>query len=87
MKQFILLAAFICASLVSFSQKVKVDANGNYVAVVSVRDSSSAKKTGKTYTDNKGNVFDVWISKNSKLFIKRISKSGTAYNQYLKLEN
>ena len=86
MKQFILLAAFICASLVSFSQKVKVDANGNYVAEVSVRDSAVATNTGKTFTDSKGNVFPVMMSKAGKLFVIRTSKTGTTYKQYLKLD-
>jgi hypothetical protein len=88
MKQLILLAAFICASLVSFSQKVKVDANGNYVAVVSVRDSTESVNTGKIFTDAKGNTFPVMKSKNGKLFVIRISKNtGKSYPSYLTVTN
>lgn len=87
MKQLLLFAGFIIASFTLHSQTVRKDANGNYVAVKSLADSSSAKSTGQTYTDSKGNVYPVMISKNGKLFVVRTSKSGTRYNSYLKLEN
>ena len=82
--------AFILVALFSFTfetsaQTVKVDAQGNYVAVKATRDSTSAKQTGKTYTDSKGIVYPVYVSKNGKLFVRRISAKGNAYNYYLKL--
>jgi hypothetical protein len=73
--------------LATSAQTVKQDAAGNYIAVKATRDSTgtSAKPTGKTYTDTKGNVYPVMISKNGKLFVIRTSKTGNKYNQYLKL--
>ena len=66
------------------AQNVKQDANGNYSAIGRVKDSTSAKPTGQTYTDSKGNTYPVMISKNGKLFVVRISKTGNRYNYYLK---
>jgi len=80
---FTLIAVFSFAS--GNAQTVKQDAKGNYIAVKSVHDSTGAKQTGKTYTDAKGIVYPVMISKNGKLFVTRISKTGNKYNQYLKL--
>lgn len=87
MKQLILLAVLFFAFNGADAQTIKQDAAGNYVAVKATKDSTqtSAKPTGKTYTDTKGNVYPVWVSKNGKLFIVRISKTGNKYNQYLKL--
>jgi hypothetical protein len=87
MKKIVILAALFMAAFCVNAQTVKVDKNGNYVAVKVSYDSAGtgAKKTGKTYTDSKGNVYPVMISKNGKLFVIRISKAGNKYNQYLKL--
>lgn len=87
MKKIILLAALFLAFTVLKAQTVKVDASGNYIAVKALKDSTgtAAKPTGKTFTDTKGNTYPVMISKNGKLFVVRISKTGNKYNQYLKL--
>ena len=87
MKKLLLILTIICASFCASSQNIKQDAQGNYVAVKAPHDSAgtSAKPTGKTYTDTKGNTYPVMISKNGKLFVIRISKTGNKYNQYLKL--
>jgi hypothetical protein len=87
MKQLIFLTSFIIACLNLSAQNARKDASGNYVAVQSVSDSTKANKTGSTYTDSKGNVFPVYISKNQKLFIIRVSsKTGKPYNYYLKID-
>ena len=85
MKKLSIILALFIASFYVNGQNVKQDASGNYIAVKTPKDSTSAKATGKTYTDTKGNVYPVMISKNGKLFIVRISKTGNKYNQYLKL--
>lgn len=84
MKQFII--TLMCAALClgAYTQTVTQDKNGNYVATKAAKDSTGTA-TGKTYTDTKGNVFPVMISKNGKLYVMRISKKGIKYNQYLKL--
>jgi len=88
MKKLILILTVLFAFYGANSQTVTTDSKGNYIAVKATKDSTktSAKLTGKTYTDTKGNVYPVWISKNGKLFVIRISqKTGNRYNQYLKL--
>ena len=79
---FVLVAIF--SALSGNAQNVKQDSNGNYSAIGRVKDSTSATNSGKLYTDAKGNVYPVMISKNGKLFIVRISRSGLRYNYYLK---
>lgn len=72
----------------AFSQNVKVDSKGNYVAthVQHVKDTVLVS-TGKTYTDTKGVVYPVYTTKNNKVFIMRTSKNtGKQYKQYLKVE-
>lgn len=75
----------LCLAFNANSQTVKKDPQGNYYASKEAPKGSEAKPTGKTYTDTKGNVYPVMISKNGKLFVVRTSKKGTKYNQYLKL--
>jgi hypothetical protein len=87
MKKLILLA-FLCLGGVSYSQTVKQDASGNYVYVKKDKTDkkSESKKTGKIYTDDKGNTYPVYLSKNGKLFIIKTSKkTGKNYNYYLKV--
>lgn len=85
MKRLIIFISFVLISFVGISQNAKLDSTGNYVAVQIAKDSATA--TGKTYTDSKGNKYPVFISKNRKLFVQRVSKTtGNAYRQYLKLD-
>lgn len=85
MKRIILTIAIAISALITVAQpKVTKDVNGNYVQVKSVKDSVSATKTGKTFTDLKGNVYPVMQSKKGKLFVVRTAKvSGKTYNQYI----
>ena len=87
MKKLLLILTIICASNLAHSQNIVKDSQGNYMAVKAPKDSTetSAKPTGQTYTDAKGNIYPVMVSKNGKLFVVRISKTGNKYNQYLKL--
>jgi hypothetical protein len=65
---------------------VKTDSKGNYVDVkVDTVKTPSFKATGKTFTDSKGVVYPVYVSKNGNLFyIKTAKTSGKKYNVYLK---
>jgi hemin uptake protein HemP len=83
---------FLLIALFSFTfdtraQTVVKDSTGNYVAVRAVKsDTAIFQETGKTYTDSKGTVYNVMVSKNGKLFVFRQSaKTGSTYRQYLKL--
>lgn len=84
MKHLIIFLSFALISLTGLSQNVKVDSTGNYVAA---QHQDSAKATGKTYTDSKGNVYPVFVSKSGKPFVKRKSNNtGKEYRQYLKID-
>ena len=61
-------------------QTVTKDANGNYVAV---KRAETATKTGNTYTDSKGVVYDGYRSAKGKLFYYRTSKAGNVYKAYI----
>jgi len=68
----------------SAQTKTVKDAAGNYHAVKSSGVSvSTAKATGKKFTDSKGKVYPVMVSKNGKLFYIRTSKAGNKYNAYI----
>ena len=85
MKLLITLAVVLGLSFGLSAQTVTKDAQGNYIAVKATETTEKAKDTGKTFTDTKGNVYPVFISKNGKLFVIRTSKTGSQYKQYLKL--
>lgn len=92
MKQTLKTIAFvICLLTMAFvvganaQTSVKLDQAGNYVSASAGKDSVSYKATGKTFTDNKGKSYPVYVSKNGKLFVLRISKAGNEYRQYLKV--
>lgn len=79
----LLIAIFVCSF--SQAQNAKQDANGNFVAIKSEKAKEPAKATGKTFTDNKGKVYHVYVSKNGKYFYYRTSKAGNEYKVYLQL--
>lgn len=85
MKKAILIFALLLGASTMNAQNAKPTATGNYVAFRAI-DTTASKPTGKTFTDAKGVVFPVFISKNGKLFINKISKAGNAYKMYLKLD-
>lgn len=85
MKKLIFSALLIFAAATSQAQNAKQDASGNYIAVKATEQKESAKPTGKTFTDSKGNVYPLYESKNGKLFYLRTSKAGNEYKVYLKL--
>ena len=85
MKRIIILTAFLGLFFGLNAQTVQKTKDGNYIAVVASKMAEKPKDTGKTFTDAKGNVYPVFISKGGKLFVVRISKNGKEYKQYLKL--
>lgn len=84
MKKLMLLLAILSLTVGAKAQNAKVDATGNYTAVLKAVEADSAKNTGKTFTDNKGVKFDVKISPKGKMFYVRTSKAGNSYKVYLK---
>lgn len=88
MKKAILIVVLMSLGEMLYSQTVKQNAEGNYEPVKKEQAAkkSEAKSTGKTYTDNKGETYPVYESKNNKLFIIKTSKkTGKNYNYYLKV--
>ena len=86
---FILLTLTISLSA---QTKVKQDSDGNYVPVKTEKSVIKAKsietKTGKTYTDSKGNKYPVYLTSTGREVILRTSaKTGKEYKQYLNTSN
>lgn len=85
MKKLFFLAVLAATMSCNGQTKVKVDSEGNYI---STSDKKPDVKTGKTYTDDKGVVYDVYLNSKSKPYVIRKSKkTGKEYKQYLKLES
>ena len=82
----LLLCIALCFADNAWSQTVKIDSKGNYIAIAAKKTDKGYKDSGKTYTDNKGAIYAVYISDKDKLFVIRTSaKTGNQYRQYLKL--
>lgn len=86
MKKALIILTILFAGINSQAQKIKKDEQGNYIAVKYVREKAVEKETKSTYTNTKGEVFKVYESENGKLYIKKTSKAGNEYKQYLKIE-
>ena len=86
MKKFLLTFALLVFVSISLNaQSIKQDAAGNYYQDSTKTAKTSAKPTGKTFTDKKGVKYPVMISKNGKLFyVKTAVKSGNTYSVYIK---
>jgi hypothetical protein len=83
----LIISLFIASFINAKGQTVQRDANGNFKAISAPKEAKiEAKPTGKTFTDTKGNVYPVLISKNGKLFYIRTSKNGNDYKVYIKIE-
>jgi len=82
------ISLFLASLIEAKGQTVQRDANGNFKAISAPREAKTetAKNTGKTFTDTKGNVYPVMISKNGKLFYIKTSKAGNQYKVYIKIE-
>ena len=79
----IILAIALCFTDSLWAQNARVTSSGNYVAVKA--DPKVQEATNKTFTDDKGNVFPLYESKNGKLYYIKTSKAGKEYKAYLKL--
>ena len=85
MKKFLLLIAvgIVLTARVSAQTHAKQDANGNYQATAHKTDTT---RTGKTFTDSKGQAYPVYLSAHGKLFYYKTSKSGNVYKVYIKVD-
>jgi hypothetical protein len=87
MKKVTIILGLILASTMVFSQpKLVKNNNGDYVMQKAVRTNDDSL-TGKKVISADGNEYPIYVSKNGKYYIKRVSKAGNEYKQYLKLDN
>jgi hypothetical protein len=87
MKKVTIVLGLILASAIAFSQpKLVKNANGDYVMQKAVRTNDDSL-TGKKVISADGNEYPIYVSKNGKYYIKKVSKTGNEYKQYLKLDN
>lgn len=85
-KLFIIIALMVATVVAGAQQKVKVNAQGDYVSA-SVRATSTATPTGKFYVTREGDRLPVYKTSTGKLFVNRISKkTGKTYRSYLTVE-
>ncbi len=84
MKRVFLILSLTVAAFGCHAQNAKLDASGNYVAISKVDTTYIA--SGKTYTDQKGAVYPVFIAKSGMPFVNKTSKEGKKYRYYLKVK-
>lgn len=83
----LIFAVLIMAATTTQAQNAKLDSStGNYVTISHDANKEPGKPTGKTITDNDGNVFPVLETSKGRLYYVRVSKkTGKEYKAYLKL--
>lgn len=59
--------------------------DGYYIAMTKPIESEPAKATDKQFKTKAGEVYPIFVSRNGKYYVNRVSKSGKKYRQYLKL--
>ena len=79
----ILVAIFATISIYANAQEIKRD--GNNFTIEKILHQSSDVQTKYTFTV-KDVVYPIWITKNGRCYIVRISKNGKEYKQYLAKE-
>ena len=83
MKRIILSIMFALSTLTICAQGTYTRTGNNFTQVT-VQKQSEATKTRLTYTTTKGEVFPIYLSKNGRAYIIRVSKkTGKEYKQYL----
>ena len=88
MKKVAIVLCLILASVVTFAQaKVVKDAKGNYKVEKAIKIASEDSLLGKTMYLANGDEYPLYVTKNGKYYIKRVSKAGNEYKQYFKLDN
>lgn len=81
---FILL--FFCINI--NAQEYKREGNTFVVVKSAKKSKSSSKETKFTVKDTDGKTYKVYVSKNGKTYINKVSKkSGKTYRKYVKLED
>lgn len=77
------LSGILLLTAPAFSQDFKKDGK-QYSSIKAEKASVPDEKTGFTYKDSTGKVYDIYISKTGSCYILRVSKkSGKTYKSYL----
>lgn len=79
----IIIAILSFMAYTAFAQEIHRE--GNNFSVEKVLQASTDIQTQYTFTINE-TVYPIWITKNGRCYIVRISKSGKEYKQYMKKE-
>lgn len=82
MKRYIFCLLIALFSIVSYSQDIVKEGKTFKVQTTQIKDI----QTGYTWEDSKGNKYPIFISKKGACYIKKISKTGKEYKQYLPKE-
>lgn len=83
MKKLLVMVALICMVGAPI-QAQSVKREGKVFVQQDTKRTSSATKTDYTFKANDGKVYPIYVSKNGKAYIIRVSKkSGKEYKQYL----
>lgn len=80
----ILIFTLLCITVCN-AQSITTDKNGNYIATKKSKDSTKLQWSGHTYTDTKGQTYQVYVSPRAKKLyvIKTSKKTGKQYPYYL----
>jgi len=86
MKKIIVLLVCLALGIQGYSQEYKLNGK-EFSTVKQEKTKSSETKTGYTWKDSKGNVYDIYISSRGACYIYRTSqKTGKPYKYYLPKE-
>ena len=86
MKKIIIASFLMLAALSAYGQSY-VRNGKEFSSTTKTRSSFEGKKTGYTWKDSKGNVYDIYISERGSCYIIRTSsKTGKQYKSYLPKE-
>lgn len=87
MKKSVLIIGLIAFGLGVNAQNAVQDKDGNYVALTTEQTAFTDTVTGKTYTDAKGVVYDVYQGRKGGVYYWKISsKTGKPYKRYINTE-
>jgi len=85
-KIIITIAALLLAQTMIFAQDYKREGK-QFSSASTERQSSTAEKTGFTWKERDGSVYDIYITKNNACYILKVSKkTGKEYKKYLPKE-
>lgn len=84
----LLILLMLSVSVLSYAQEYKREGNTFIVVKSTKKSKSSSKETKFTIKDTDGKTYKVYISKNGKTYINKVSKkSGKIHRKYIPLED